>query len=132
MRAQCFRLLSILFVTCVNGEVEWERETRALTRQNCSDPGGGDPRVIRVATLLPGAEVASQDPHSLAFYNRLEMVLPAIELAATGLYGSMVPGFPTLQDILPGWSLEVQGGDTQCSSTYGPLQAFDLHCSAGK
>ena len=29
------------------------------------------------------------------------------------------------------WRVEVLAADTQCSSTYGPLKAFDFHCSAG-
>lgn len=29
------------------------------------------------------------------------------------------------------WRVEVLAADTQCSSTHGPLKAFDFHCSAG-
>ncbi len=83
--------------------------------------------MIRAAVLLPGR---GDHREYLASHNRLELVLPAIELAATDWTGT-VPG--TLASILgPGWTMEVLPGDTRCSSTFGPLWAFDLHCEAGK
>ncbi len=81
--------------------------------------------MIRAAVLLPGR---GDHREYLASLNRLELVLPAIELAAT----EWTSRLPTLPSVLPGWSVEVVHGDTRCSSTFGPLWAFDYHCDAGK
>lgn len=93
-------------------------------------------KVIRVAILLP-AESTETDPHNFAYYSKLEMVRPAIELAAIGWNSSdvqyeRVKPAKKLKEILPDWRLEVLIGDTNCSSTYGPLRAFEYHCLAGQ
>ena len=36
-----------------------------------------------------------------------------------------------INSILPGWTIEVLTGDTQCSSAIGPLEAVRLQCQAG-
>ena len=89
-------------------------------------------RVIRVAILLPGQKEAT-DPHDLSTYNKLESVLPAVELATRSWYTNITNKSALgLSEVMPDWSLEVYSGDTHCSSTFGPLKAFDLHCVAGR
>ena len=84
-------------------------------------------KVLTVAILLPSV---TTDPnlHNLVADNSLEKVRPAIELLGQpeSSYGGR-----SLQEILPGWRLKVVTGDTDCSSTLGPLRAFDFHCQAG-
>ena len=96
-------------------------------------------KILRVSVLLPTQQTKS-DPHDLVYHNQLEAVVPAVELVGipwggeensttASLLGERSPRF---HEILPGWTLEVTPGDTQCSSTHGPLMAFDLHCQAGR
>ena len=61
--------------------------------------------------------------------NRLDLVLPAIRLAAQEDNSSKL--FPTFSAILPGWSIRVDAADTSCSSIYGGLEAARLRCSTG-
>lgn len=88
--------------------------------------------VLRVAILLPNNS-AQDDPHDLAHYNSLQSVLPAVELAASEAWNdqALTLNVASLAHILPGWRMEVMSGNTNCSSTDGPLQAFEFHCQAG-
>lgn len=86
-------------------------------------------KVLRIAVLLP-SEVTEVDQHNLVYHNRLEHVKMGLEVIADvnnthSLYQS------PLSNVLPGWQIKVITGDTQCSSTIGPLEAFRLHCQAG-
>ena len=68
-------------------------------------------------------------PTSIEHFNKLERVLPGI-----GVLGSKHDGNyqSPLQSILPGWQIEVLTGDTQCSPTFGLLEALKLQCRAGQ
>ena len=54
-------------------------------------------------------------PDDLAFFSRLDSVLPGVVLATQ-----------ELQEVLPGWTWDILVGDTDCNSTTGPLQAVDM------
>ena len=83
-------------------------------------------KVLRISVLLP-SESTDTDPHNLVYHNRLEWVQAGIEVAGgNGGYAS------PLAEILPEWKVEVMTGNTVCSSTHGPLEAFRMHCDAGK
>lgn len=87
--------------------------------------------VLRIAVLLPTAANCEADENDPLYYNQMEKVLPAIFLAAD-VNNTYHPGYVSpLKGILPGWKFEVWHSDTQCSSTYGPLESFKLHCTAG-
>ena len=68
--------------------------------------------VISVGVLLPHH---FQRPDDLAFFSRLDSVLPGVVLATQ-----------ELQEVLPGWTWDILVGDTDCNSTTGPLQAVDM------
>ena len=75
------------------------------------------------------------DPMNLVYYNYMEKVLPAIYLASNVGNGNTtsVGGYKSpLNEILPGWKFQVWHGDTECSSTSGPIESFQLHCLAGQ
>ncbi len=94
-------------------------------------------KVLRISVLLP-SESTDTDPHNLVYHNRLEWVQAGLEVAggngnASGLPMTSTSGYQSpLTKILPDWRIEVRTGDTQCSSTHGPLEAFRMHCDAGK
>lgn len=72
---------------------------------------------LRLAVIAPADEQHEQS---------LSKILPSIELA-TKRVSHPVEG------TLPGWDIEIQQRDSNCSSTTGPLAAFDfyLNNSAG-
>ena len=110
-------------------------------------------KILRVSVLLPSRQTKF-DPHDLAYHNPLDIVVPAVELVGLPWGGDnskeeeeeedsrnddgflldalKVERSPRFHEILPGWSLEVTRGDTNCSSTEGPLKAFEFHCQAGR
>ena len=65
--------------------------------------------------------------------NRLDLVLPAITLAGQENKDKLSASklFPTFNDILPGWRIQVEAADTSCSSIYGGLEAVRLRCNTG-
>ena len=67
---------------------------------------------IVVGVLLPRH---FPHPDDLAYFSRLDSVLPGVVLATQ-----------ELQETLPGWSWDILVGDTDCNSTTGPLQAVDM------
>ena len=67
---------------------------------------------IVVGVLLPRH---FPHPDDLAFFSRLDSVLPGVVLATQ-----------ELQEVLPGWTWDILVGDTDCNSTTGPLQAVDM------
>lgn len=69
--------------------------------------GGG---VVRLAVIAPS------DPHH---EQALPRVLPAVSLAVRAVVSSKGP--------LPGWTIKVDHRDSQCSSTHGPLAAFEFY-----
>ncbi|XP_015592168.1 atrial natriuretic peptide receptor 1 isoform X3 [Cephus cinctus] len=66
--------------------------------------------VVRLAVIAPG------DPHH---EQGLPRVLPAVSLAVRAVSSPRGP--------LPGWTIKVDHRDSQCSSTYGPLAAFEFY-----
>lgn len=62
------------------------------------------------------AVIAPADPHH---EQSLPRVLPAVHMAVKFVSSPRGP--------LPGWNIEVDYRDSRCSSTYGPLAAFDFH-----
>ncbi|KAK7862409.1 hypothetical protein R5R35_008097 [Gryllus longicercus] len=66
-------------------------------------------RVVRLAVIAP------DDPRH---EQSLRRVLPAVDLAVRDVMSS---------GILPGWDMKVQWRDSNCSSTHGPLAAFDFY-----
>lgn len=73
-------------------------------------------KVLRLAVLAPS------DPHHQF---SLSKILPAITLAARTIErAGNKQGSATL---LAGWRVQIVDRDSKCSSTYGPLEAFDLY-----
>ena len=85
----------------VNSDVE---ETKHLSDQQ--------EKKIIVGVLLPRH---FPHPDDLAFFSRLDSVLPGVVLATQ-----------ELQEVLPGWTWDILVGDTDCNSTTGPLQAVEM------
>ena len=97
----------------------------------CQKNPNSDEKIIRIAILLPSEKTMKHEfhPTSIEHFNKLERVLPGIEVLGShnaGKYQS------PLQSILPGWKIEVLTGDTQCSPTFGLLEALRLQCQAGQ
>ena len=67
---------------------------------------------IVVGVLLPRH---FPHPDDLAFFSRLDSVLPGVVLATQ-----------ELQEVLSDWTWDILLGDTDCNSTTGPLQAVDM------
>ena len=67
-------------------------------------------RVVKLAVIAPA------DPHHEQSLPRL---LPAVLMAVKAVSSPRGP--------LPGWTIKVEHRDSQCSSTYGPLAAFDFY-----
>lgn len=65
---------------------------------------------VRLAVIAPG------DPHH---EQSLKRVLPAVLLAVKYVSSPRGP--------LPGWNIKVDHRDSHCSSTYGPLAAFEFY-----
>lgn len=65
---------------------------------------------VKLAVIAPG------DPHH---EQSLPRVLPAVLLAVRYVSSPKGP--------LPGWSIKVDHRDSHCSSTYGPLAAFEFY-----
>ncbi|XP_046625921.1 atrial natriuretic peptide receptor 1 isoform X2 [Neodiprion virginianus] len=66
--------------------------------------------VVKLAVIAP------QDSHH---EQALPRVLPAVQLAVKFVKSPKGP--------LPGWTINVEYRDSQCSSTFGPLAAFDFY-----
>ncbi|KAI4498836.1 hypothetical protein M0802_006011 [Mischocyttarus mexicanus] len=65
---------------------------------------------VKLAVIAPG------DPHH---EQSLPRVLPAVLLAVKAVSSAKGP--------LPGWNIKVDHRDSRCSSTYGPLAAFEFY-----
>lgn len=72
--------------------------------------GSGTGGVVRLAVIAP------LDPHH---EQALPRVLPAVSLAVRAVISP--------KGSLPGWTIKVEHRDSQCSSTYGPLAAFEFY-----
>lgn len=70
----------------------------------------------RGAGIVKLAVIAPADPHH---EQSLSRILPAVSLAVKAVISPKGP--------LPGWIITVNHRDSQCSSTYGSLAAFDFY-----
>lgn len=75
-----------------------------------------EPRLPPVKREVKLAVIAPADPRH---EQGLPRVLPAVFLAVRAISSSRGP--------LPGWKIKVDHRDSRCSSTYGPLAAFDFY-----
>ena len=100
-----------------------DEETTCIRRENTN-------KVLKIAVLLP-SEATETDPHNLVYHNRLEKVQMALETIADVNNTHQTQYISPLKQVLPGWKIEVVTGDTECSATAGPLEAFRWHCQAG-
>ena len=80
--------------------------------RNSDDVNNAAEKKIVVGVLLPRS---FPPPDDLAYFSRLDSVLPGLILATK-----------ELEEILPDWSWDILVGDTDCNSTTGPLQAVDM------
>lgn len=67
--------------------------------------------VVRLAVIAP-----ADREHEQSLYR----VLPAVQLAVRKVSDP-------LTGYLPGWDIRVEHRDSQCSSTFGPLAAFEFY-----
>lgn len=77
-------------------------------------PAEGDnatARVVRLAVIAPA---------DLEHEQSLYRVLPAVQLAVRRVADPVTGS-------LPGWDILVEHRDSQCSSTFGPLAAFEFY-----
>lgn len=57
-------------------------------------------------------------PQDASFQYAMQKVLPPIMMAVRS---------ERIHSLLPGWKFEINYRDTKCSSTYGPLSAFEFY-----
>jgi len=74
------------------------------------------PGVVRFAVIAPLTSSKSDET--------LGAILPSVDLAAQAIAQP--------QGSLPGWKILIEFRDGNCSSTDGPLAAFDLHTYSGE
>lgn len=74
------------------------------------------PGVVRFAVIAPLK--ASKNEETLG------AILPSVDLAAQAIAQP--------KGSLPGWKILIDNRNGNCSSTEGPLAAFDLHTNSGK
>lgn len=68
--------------------------------------------VVRLTVIAPEEDSSNEQS--------LRQVLPSVELAVRNV-------IDPVNGLLPGWEFQVQHRDSKCSSTHGPLAAFELH-----
>lgn len=74
------------------------------------------PRVVRFAVIAPLK--ASKKEETLG------AILPSVDLAARAIIQP--------KGSLPGWEIRLDSRNGNCSSTEGPLAAFELHTNSGE
>ncbi|KAL7634174.1 UNVERIFIED_CONTAM: hypothetical protein RMT77_015503 [Armadillidium vulgare] len=93
---------------------EWQSDDPGLPI--CAKPQTAVPdKTIDIAVLVP-----TEPPDHFTPCSR-ERVMPAVQLAVEHLYEMELHG------PLKEWNVKIHYMDTNCSSTYGPLAAVDLH-----
>lgn len=92
--------------------------TTMMTTMPASGPRecNGGMRVVQSKNEVKLAVIAPGDPHH---EQSLKRVLPAVLLAVKYVSSPRGP--------LPGWNIKVDHRDSHCSSTYGPLAAFEFY-----
>jgi len=103
------------------GDIMYNKYPRVPLFQNDEDEDGGsrnsrgnnnknnNRKVLRFGVL---------SPKDVSHQYSMQKVLPPIMMAVQS---------STMEHLLPGWKIEVHYRDTKCSSTYGPLAAFDFY-----
>ncbi|KAG7200779.1 hypothetical protein KM043_003156 [Ampulex compressa] len=92
----------LLAIFCAGARAQSARECHSARLQSKNE--------VKLAVIAPG------DPHHV---QSLPKVLPAVFLAVKAVSSPKGP--------LPGWNIKVDHRDSKCSSTYGPLAAFDFY-----
>lgn len=77
----------------------------------------GVPGTVRFSVLAP----LNRESHE----QTMQTILPSIELAVLQVADPM-------HGRLPGWEIKLTYKNTNCSSTDGPMAAFDLHNQSGE
>lgn len=95
------------------GSWTWSLVTAVMFVRWATSAGPG---VVRFSVIAPLK--ASKNEESLG------AILPSVDLAARAI---AQPNGP-----LPGWDIRIQNRDSNCSSTDGPLAAFELHTTSGE
>lgn len=92
--------------------------TTMMTTMPASDlrECNGGMRIVQPKKEVKLAVIAPGDPHH---EQSLKRVLPAVLLAVKYVSSPRGP--------LPGWNIKVDYRDSYCSSTYGPLAAFEFY-----
>ena len=106
----------ILEIYCVNSSkvkvINLSDRTMNGNSVSTEDANESSGKNIVVGLLLPRN---FPHPDDVAYFSRLDSVLPGVILATQELQG-----------ILPDWSWNILVGDTDCNSTTGPLLAVDM------
>lgn len=77
------------------------------------------PGTVRFAVIAPlKASKTSKDEETLG------AILPSVDLAAQAIAQP--------EGSLPGWTIQIEYRNGNCSSTEGPMAAFELHNRSGK
>lgn len=120
MKMKCFyTVLICMCCTCVAATLFNEDATRVRQRRSSENPASitdlSIPTVksknLLFGVLLPSDEYMPDGP-------TMKGVLPAMMLAIDNIVAP--------DGILPGFNITLEYRDTQCSSTLGPLAAFDI------
>lgn len=115
-------LISLLFcVTCVYIETRVVCEAVIITGTQLPPKHWSSTRVNAVPSdinrrIVKIGVIAPADPHH---EQSLPRILPAVSLAVKAVSSSNGP--------LPGWTITVTYRDSECSSTWGSLAAFDFY-----
>lgn len=114
-----YTVLICIYCTCVAATLFNDDENRGHQKRSSENPASvhniSIPMVTRknllFGVLLPSDEHMPDGP-------TMKGVLPAMMLAIDNIVAS--------DGILPGFNITLEYRDTQCSSTLGPLAAFDI------
>lgn len=108
-----WRLVFFVLVTCglCSAALPDCAPVNQLTRVPFSNSTDSLERTVRLAVIAP-----SEAQHEQS----LSRILPSIELAVARV------SHPS-EGTLPGWDIQVDYRDSKCSSTYGPLAAFEFY-----
>lgn len=74
------------------------------------------PGVVNFSVIAPSVGTSNYEP--------LGAILSSVDLAVQAISQPTGP--------LPGWKIPINNRDGNCSSTHGPLAAFEIHKESGK
>ena len=116
------QLVIINAIACTAAESVFAEQTECMKKCDMkADKFSDGKREIHIGVLLPSKKSLLQGRNTV-----LGTILPAIELA--------VESITNTENLLTNCSIKIHHKDTDCSSIFGPLAAFDLHAlgHAGK